>query len=915
MNKRLLNSRFYQILTLVIVLVLILCIRLFVLTVIQHDSWNASADSQNTKEITTEAPRGKILDRYGREIATNRQIFTVTFNVSGLSTEEINTTSYNLVNILEANGDEYVDNFPIVIEAGEYRYSYDDEKAQWLAKQSFSQDMTAEQAFNALRNQYEIDPHVDRYEAAEELQTTYGVYPPINIRSMTYTYDSEKEEFLEKYELDTDLSAQEAFAQLRDKYKISDDLSDDEARKIFRIRDEIKILGYNKYLSSTIAKDVSNDTVVYVEEMSSEMKGVEIGSETVRYYPNGNTLSHVIGYMGSISDYQYEEYVTEKGYNAKDLIGKDGIEASMESYLKGVDGVKSVRVNSSGDYISTISETDPVAGKNVYLTVDLELQKTAESALAQAIQAVQTGSTFRGEYGSTRMSKFANCGSGAAVAIDVETGDVLAMASYPDYDPNIFAEGITTEDWASVQSTNPRDLLAPTPLYNVATKASVQPGSTFKPVTAVAALQCGLDPSKSIRDTGHVTVGDRTWGCSAWNSYRGTHGWQDMATGIQNSCNYYFYCIATGKDWGTGASLGYDEEISIEKIMEVAQEFGLGQETGIELDETTTPLASAERKMEGTKDSLWSYLYSTAVNYWPTSVTEDEEALRKDIDTIVSWTEENPSRGEIINRIKEQTSVEEDKVETVTDICKYSYFNQAQWTVGDEFNISIGQGDNAYTPLQMANYVATLGNYGVRNQVSIVKGIEGIGETEKDDPYTIDVEKEDMEKVIEGMRRVVKNGTLSGIFAGFPVEVAGKTGTAEKDGYINPTDEVAYVKSHHSSIVLGVYWSDVEAAMKQLMKDDPERYPTENDAVDDALIEASGNKVTQSQIDKYKETYDEFAWVVTMAPADDPKIAVVVMLVQGGISYNAGPVAREIIGKYLDLEGQYEEADFTTKMQ
>ena len=191
MNKRLLNSRFYQILTLVIVLVLILCIRLFVLTVIQHDSWNASADSQNTKEITTEAPRGKILDRYGREIATNRQIFTVTFNVSGLSTEEINTTSYNLVNILEANGDEYVDNFPIVIEAGEYRYSYDDEKAQWLAKQSFSQDMTAEQAFNALRNQYEIDPHVDRYEAAEELQTTYGVYPPINIRSMTYTYDSE----------------------------------------------------------------------------------------------------------------------------------------------------------------------------------------------------------------------------------------------------------------------------------------------------------------------------------------------------------------------------------------------------------------------------------------------------------------------------------------------------------------------------------------------------------------------------------------------------------------------------------------------------------------------------------------------------------------------------------------------------
>ena len=240
MNKRLLDSRFYQILTLVIILVLILCIRLFVLTVIQHDSWNASADSQNTKEITTEAPRGKILDRYGREIATNRQIFTVTFNISGLSTEEINTASYNLVSILETNGDEYVDNFPIVIEGGEYRYSYDDEKAQWLSKQNFPSDMTAEQAFNALRNQYEIDPHIDRYEAAEELQTTYGVYPPINIRSMTYTYDSDKEQFLEKYELDTDLSANEAFAKLRKKYNIDENLSEEDARKIFRVRDEIK---------------------------------------------------------------------------------------------------------------------------------------------------------------------------------------------------------------------------------------------------------------------------------------------------------------------------------------------------------------------------------------------------------------------------------------------------------------------------------------------------------------------------------------------------------------------------------------------------------------------------------------------------------------------------------------------------
>ena len=277
--------------------------------------------------------------------------------------------------------------------------------------------------------------------------------------------------------------------------------------------------------------------------------------------------------------------------------------------------------------------------------------------------------------------------------------------------------------------------------------------------------------------------------------------------------------------------------------------------------------------------------------------------------------EENPSRGEIIKRLKEQTKVSEDKVETVTDICKYSYFNQAQWTIGDEFNIAIGQGDNSYTPLQMANYVATLGNYGVRNQVSIVKGIEGEGETQKEDPYTIKVDKKDMDSVLEGMRLVTKRGTLAGTFARFPIDVAGKTGTAEKDGYINPADEVAYVKKHLSSIASGVSWSEVETIMKQLMKEEPETYPTENDAVDAALIKASGNKVTQSQINRYKDTYDEFAWVVTLAPAENPKIAVVVLLVQGGVSSNAGPVAREIIGQYLQSQGQYNEANFDTKMK
>ncbi|MDD5926636.1 MAG: penicillin-binding transpeptidase domain-containing protein [Firmicutes bacterium] len=924
MSKKILQSRYYQLVLIITILMLALCIRLFVLTVIQEDKWAEAAVNQNTKEMVISAPRGEILDRYGKVLATNKQVFTVTFNVSGMGTNDINRSAYSLVKLLEKNGDEYVDNFPIVFsENGEFKYTYDENRTKWLTSIGLSADATCEDAFNKLRQDYEIDPDLDRYDALEVMQETHGVWPPVNIRSMTFTYDSRKKAFLEKYGLDTDLTAEEAFNQLRKKYSLDeplyegeDVLSDGEVRKIFTVREEIKNIGYNKYRSSTIAGDVSDETVAYVEEMGDTLRGVEIASETVRVYPEGTLLSHALGYMGSISDSQYDEYVNEKGYNADDLIGKDGLEASLESVLHGTDGIKTVLVNSNGDYIETLGETEPVAGKNVYLTIDSDLQKVAEEALEKAIKATASGGVFESKYGNMKLRKYENCGSGAAVAIDVETGDVLAMASYPDYDPNIFAEGISNSAWASVQSTNPRDSLAPTPLYNNATRTSVQPGSTFKPITAVAALQAGLNPNRRIYDKGYIKLGGRTFGCSLWNNYRGSHGYETLVTGIQNSCNFYFYCIATGTDWNNMSSLGYKEEMSVEKIMKVASEFGLGEKTGIELYETVTPLASAERKMKGMKQSLWSHLYYNSEKYWPESTISDDAKLREEISTITGWTEENPSRGTIINRIKEQTTVLESKVETITDVCKYSYFNQAAWTTGDEFNISIGQGDNAYTPLQMANYVATLGNDGKRNQVSIIKGIEGEGLNEKNEAYQIDVEENDLDKVLEGMRLVAKKGTLASCFSRFPVEVAGKTGTAERSGYINPKDEVTYVKKHLSSIAPGVSWKEVQQTMTKMMKEDPKKYPTENDTVDDAIIAASDKKVTYADINKYKDTYDHFAWTIALAPADNPKIAVAVLLIQGGVSSNAAPVSREIIGEYLDVKKTTEAGvlDFSTKM-
>lgn len=928
MNKKLLNSRFYQVIGLVIILMLLLCIRLFVLTIIQQEKWEASAESQNTKEVVTAAPRGEILDRYGRLLAGNKQIFTVTFNVSGMDTQEINDSCYSLVKLLEKNGDEYVDNFPIKItKSGKFYYTYDKEKKRWLKSLGLDEDATAEEALAALRKKYNISAELDRFEAVAELQEKYSVWPPIVTKSMTFSYDANKQSFIEKYDLyvmdtkedgsqvkRTDLNAREAFMALRQKYSIDEELTNKQARKIFAVREEIKNIGYNKYRSSTIASGVCDETVAYIEEMQDELKGVEIASESVRYYPNGSLLSHVLGYMGSISDSQYEEYVTEKGYSADDLIGKDGIEATMESKLRGSDGIESILVNSAGDYVQTISQTEPVAGKNVYLTIDADLQEYAESCLEKCIKAVKTGGVYKSKYGNRSVKQYSNCGSGAVVAIDVKTAEVLAMASYPDFDPNIFAEGISTKDWASVQSTNPRDSLAPTPLYNIATSSAVQPGSTFKPITAVAALKCGLNPNRSIYDGNYIELGGRRFGCANYNSGIGSHGYETLIQGIQNSCNYYFYCIGTGIDWNSKTSLGYSSKISIEKIMEVAKEFGLGEKTGIELYEVTTPLASKERKMASMKSSLWSALYYSGNKYWPKSTTKDDEKFRKEIDTVTSWIEENPNRAEIISRLKEQTTVKSSKIETLADVCKYSYFNQAEWGTGDEFNISIGQGDNAYTPLQMANYIATLGNDGKRNQVSIVKGIEGEGKTKKEAAYEIDADKQDLKTVIEGMKLVVKNGTLASTFANFPIEVAGKTGTAQRDGYINPKDEVSYVKNHLSAIAPWISWSQVQKQMKKMMTNDPITYPTENDAVDQALITVSNRTVSQSDIDQYKDTYENFAWTVAMAPADNPKIAVVVLLVQGGMSYNAAPVARDIIGEYLQVEAKTSKLDLSNKI-
>ena len=902
MNQwRKISSRYYLIALVIFLLMITLVIRLFVLSVIQGKNWDAKANHLNSKEIYTSPTRGNIYDRNGKILATNKQIFTATFTASDMSTKEINESAIQLIKILESNGDKYENKFPIKISKnGNYYFVYDAEKNKWLDENQIHRGTSASDAFEILRIRYNIDSSLTRFQASNELYKKYNLSIPINIKTMKYTFDYEKKSLLERFyftedEIKKGMSARLTIKKLRNLFSIPKNLTDEDAIKVLGIRNEISKNGFTRYVPITVSKEISDKTISYLEE--ANIKGVSVASEYIRYYPNGQTAANVLGYMGSISESEVEQYV-KKGYSSSDMIGKYGIEGVYEDELRGKSGVKKIRVDAGGRYVSTISETPPKSGKDVYLTIDLDLQKVAEDSLASLIEKARREAP--------------NCESGATVGVEVETGDVLTLASVPSYDPNIFSKGITQKAWKSVQSKNPRDPLAPAPLFNIATRTAVQPGSTFKPITGIAALECGLSPSMTISDKGFIKMGDRTFGCYTWNEYRSTDGALNLSKSLAVSCNYYFYCIATNKDWGNGASLGLNG-MGMDKMLEVASELGLGSSTGIQLDEVVAPLPSEERHSKAIEYGLRSDIASQAHTYFPKEIAENDKKLSKNIDIIAGYMKENPPRDELIERIDNETDVLKDKVVDLSDLAKFSYFNQAKWGVGDIFNVSIGQGDNAYTPIQMARYLATLSNKGERNQLSIVKGVSDQGMTKKRKPYAIKLDdKSLLEDVKVGMQQVV---IRSNQFGSIDNDAFGKTGTAQRSGKINPPDEVEYVKQHLGAIAPGVSWSDVQGEIDKMKKTKKYEGFSSNDLVDKALIIASNYKVTRSDIDKYKRDYDSFAWFIAASPVKNPKIATSTILVQGGVSSVAVSVSKDVITKYREIESSGEKEEPTKLSQ
>ena len=466
-------------------------------------------------------------------------------------------------------------------------------------------------------------------------------------------------------------------------------------------------------------------------------------------------------------------------------------------------------------------------------------------------------------------------------------------------------------------------------------------------ITGMAALESGLNPEYSINDPGVIWMGKKSYGDAVWNKSKSNHGVTNLYKAIQESCNIYFYTIGTGENRVGGANP--NAKIGPEDVMEYAKLFGLDDYTGLYEDlgsESKGTVPSEEAKIESTKSMLKTYLNKVAKNSF-TDITKDKdpEEFAARIQQIATWCEEEktPGKSEVLSRL-EKLKVKEDDLETLADQIVYTYLNFSKWTVSDAFDLSIGQGENAYTPAQVVRYISAIANGGTLNKLYVVQ------KSISSDYSKVDVKETESEKIdfkdtdnlkdlIIGMKRVVTEGTGKKVLGDMGVSIAAKTGTAQKSTKIPTDNEYNYLMSHLSSYnvdkeqVLEVYYKlraereaeltkakiaeikeqlsskDVDDETKEeLQKELDQGISVKLDNTDRInaaylrrAIKELNHKITDEDIDAFKETYGDFAWAVSFAPADNPEIAICVMIPQGNSSTYALLPMKDIIGHYMGL--------------
>ena len=466
----------------------------------------------NTTSYTTwtrvKAARGDILDRNGNVLVGNRASYDLAINHYVLtSSASPNESIYQLVKLCQSEGIEYINHFPMTKQRP-FTYTLGDYNSAW---QGYFQKF--------LQNR--------------------GAW-------------------------DSDISAPLLLQKLRESYDIPDEWSDEDARMVLGVRYELTLRNCTNLANYVFIADVKDEDLSDILELNTP--GMSVESSTVREYYT-DYAAHILGFVGAMDKEQWDYYKNVGGYQMDAEVGQRGLESAFEKYLHGVDGIRVDKVAPDGTVIESYYKQQPIAGNNVEITIDINLQRVAEEQLAAQVEQLKNN--------PDELAAGHDVSGAAVVAMEVTTGDVLACASYPTYKLSTYFEDY--EDILKAENN---------PLFNRALQATYPPGSTYKMSVTVAAIDSGIISSETeIEDLGtYKKYQDAGFDadCLLWSSKRNTHGFITAMEALCVSCNYFYYDLG--------------DRITLEALDSTAKGLGLGEYTGVELAEKKGYRANPETK-------------------------------------------------------------------------------------------------------------------------------------------------------------------------------------------------------------------------------------------------------------------------------------------------------------------------------
>ena len=476
-----------------------------------------------------------------------------------------------------------------------------------------------------------------------------------------------------------------------------------------------------RYQPIPLVGGASQDVALKIMENSDQFAGVNVASIPIRSYPSleGENVSHVLGYVGSVTDEDLKN--SSKNYYRSEVVGKTGLETQYNEYLRGTPGVRTFLVNRKEVVTKESKNIQAIAGNNLVTNIDAKLQSGVERALEAAVKRARA-SGYRGD-------------SGAAVVLEIKTGRVLAMASYPTYEPEIWQKGLTVKQAEDLFSE-----VKGVPALSRPLQGLFAPASTFKSVSVVAAANAGYPLDGSYNCPASVEIGNRTFN----NFDSVAAGRLKLDVGLAISCDSLWYQIAYD-EWVRDGGLKPKSKTN-DYFFNAAKAFGVGKVTGIDL-----PSELSGRLPNRTWKQNW---------------------FEQNKDFYCNY---------------QQRAKKQDLTRYLIEIARENCLDGNKVRAGDAVNFSIGQGDTLVTPIRLAQMYAAIANNGTYYKPQVARAVvDTDGKVIKEfKPEVADVIKEEQSTwdfLHRALRMVVTRGTAGSVFSGFPVAVSGKTGTAQVFG-------------------------------------------------------------------------------------------------------------------------------------